>query len=117
MIAVSPWRRITTNLLVDTWWVSVSCYCITVNFLSIVSLCCIVLQDELLWAAAWLYQATDENYYLDYLANNADEFGGTGWAITEFGWDVKFAGVQVLASKVLIVLELIAATFIVFHLC
>ncbi|KAJ0989335.1 hypothetical protein J5N97_007691 [Dioscorea zingiberensis] len=59
-------------------------------------------QDELLWAAAWLYQATNDNYYLDYLANNADEFGGTGWAITEFGWDVKFAGVQVLATKFLL---------------
>ncbi|KAI4305756.1 hypothetical protein L6164_029103 [Bauhinia variegata] len=29
-------------------------------------------------------------------------FGGTGWAITEFSWDVKFAGLQVIASKFLI---------------
>ncbi|KAJ0963026.1 hypothetical protein J5N97_028148 [Dioscorea zingiberensis] len=58
--------------------------------------------DELLWAAAWLYQATNDNYYLDYLSNNGDALGGTGWAMTEFGWDVKYAGAQVLASKFLL---------------
>ncbi|XP_039143300.1 endoglucanase 6-like [Dioscorea cayenensis subsp. rotundata] len=58
--------------------------------------------DELLWAAAWLYQATNDNYYLDYLSNNGDALGGTGWGMTEFGWDVKYAGVQVLASKFLL---------------
>ncbi|XP_010541571.1 PREDICTED: endoglucanase 19 [Tarenaya hassleriana] len=57
--------------------------------------------DELLWAAAWLYQASDNQYYLDYLANNGDSMGGTGWSMTEFGWDVKFAGVQTLVSKFL----------------
>lgn len=54
----------------------------------------------MLWAAAWLYQATNDRSYLDYLANNGDALGGTGWGMTEFGWDVKYAGVQVLASKV-----------------
>ncbi|TVU05818.1 hypothetical protein EJB05_49002, partial [Eragrostis curvula] len=29
----------------------------------------------------------------------ADEFGGTGWAITEFSWDVKYAGLQIQAAK------------------
>lgn len=58
--------------------------------------------DELLWAAAWLYQATNDRYYLDYLANNGDALGGTGWGMTEFGWDVKYAGAQVLASKFLL---------------
>ncbi|KAK9103863.1 hypothetical protein Sjap_021117 [Stephania japonica] len=57
--------------------------------------------DELLWAAAWLYQATDDEYYLNYLANNGDSLGGTGWAMTEFSWDVKYAGAQVLAAKFL----------------
>ncbi|KAL8150386.1 hypothetical protein V2J09_020194 [Rumex salicifolius] len=57
--------------------------------------------DELLWAAAWLYKATNENYYLNYLGANAESMGGTGWAMTEFGWDVKYAGVQVLVSKIL----------------
>lgn len=57
--------------------------------------------DELLWASAWLYKATNDQYYLSYLARNADALGGTGWAMTEFGWDVKYAGVQVLVSKFL----------------
>ncbi|KAF8772467.1 hypothetical protein HU200_005728 [Digitaria exilis] len=49
------------------------------------------LQDELLWAAAWLYKATDDRRYL---ANNADALGGTGW-------DVKYPGVQILAAMAL----------------
>ncbi|KAK1286532.1 Endoglucanase 6 [Acorus calamus] len=57
--------------------------------------------DELLWSAAWLYQATNNEYYLDYMGRNGDSMGGTGWAMTEFGWDVKYAGAQVLASKFL----------------
>ncbi|XP_077226706.1 endoglucanase 19-like [Tasmannia lanceolata] len=57
--------------------------------------------DELLWAATWLYQATNDQYYLNYLGSNGDSLGGTGWAMTEFGWDVKYAGVQVLVSKFL----------------
>lgn len=61
----------------------------------------VFLQDELLWAAAWLHEATNEPYYLDYLGSNGGPLGGTGWAMTEFGWDVKYAGVQVLVSKVI----------------
>ncbi|KAK5784315.1 endoglucanase 11-like [Gossypium arboreum] len=57
--------------------------------------------DELLWAALWLYEATDKEEYLKYVVNNADAFGGIGWAITEFSWDVKYAGVQIMASKLL----------------
>ncbi|XP_073136607.1 endoglucanase 6 [Henckelia pumila] len=57
--------------------------------------------DELLWAAAWLYKATNNQYYLNYLGNNGDSLGGTGWAMTEFGWDVKYAGVQTLVAKFL----------------
>ncbi|KAL8138946.1 hypothetical protein V2J09_004947, partial [Rumex salicifolius] len=57
--------------------------------------------DELLWAAAWLYKATDNQYYLNYLGVNGDSMGGTGWSMTEFSWDVKYAGVQVLVSKFL----------------
>ncbi|EMS66848.1 Endoglucanase 13 [Triticum urartu] len=59
-------------------------------------------QDELLWGAAWLYEATGDQDYLDYVARNADAFGGTGWAVREFSWDNKYAGVQVLLSKVLL---------------
>lgn len=58
------------------------------------------IQDELLWAAAWLYKATNNQYYLSYLGNNGGSLGGTGWAMTEFGWDVKYAGVQTLVAKV-----------------
>ncbi|XP_020100732.1 endoglucanase 7-like [Ananas comosus] len=57
--------------------------------------------DELLWAALWLHRATGRAEYLDYVVANADGFGGTGWAVTEFSWDIKYAGVQVLASKLL----------------
>lgn len=58
--------------------------------------------DELLWAAAWLHQATGEEYYLKYVADNAMYMGGTGWAVKEFSWDNKYAGVQILLSKVLL---------------
>ncbi|KAF5749878.1 putative endo-1 4-beta-glucanase [Tripterygium wilfordii] len=57
--------------------------------------------DELLWAAAWLYQATGDEYYLKYVVDNAVYMGGTGWAVKEFSWDNKYAGLQVLLSKVL----------------
>lgn len=57
--------------------------------------------DELLWGAAWLYKATNNQYYLNYLGNNGDALGGTGWAMTEFGWDVKYAGVQTLVAQML----------------
>ncbi|XP_024515813.1 endoglucanase 6 isoform X2 [Selaginella moellendorffii] len=58
--------------------------------------------DELLWAALWLHQATHDDFYLSYAANNAGTLGGLGWDMKEFSWDVKYAGVQVLASKVLL---------------
>nr|CAD1839468.1 unnamed protein product [Ananas comosus var. bracteatus] len=56
--------------------------------------------DELLWAALWLHRATGDVKYLDYAVDNAEAFGGTTWAVSEFSWDIKYAGVQVLASKV-----------------
>ncbi|KAF3634251.1 Endoglucanase 11 [Capsicum annuum] len=58
-------------------------------------------EDELLWASLWLYKATDKEEYLEYVINKANSFGGIGWAITEFSWDVKFAGLQIIASKLL----------------
>ncbi|XWS39574.1 hypothetical protein CRYUN_Cryun18bG0066900 [Craigia yunnanensis] len=57
--------------------------------------------DELLWAATWLFQATGEEQYLKYVVDNAVYMGGTGWAVKEFSWDNKYAGVQILLSKVL----------------
>jgi len=56
--------------------------------------------DELLWAAIWLYKATEKDEYLKYILENANDFGGTTWAMTEFSWDVKYSGVQALASMV-----------------
>ncbi|KAG6481415.1 hypothetical protein ZIOFF_058016 [Zingiber officinale] len=56
-------------------------------------------QDELLWAAAWLFEATNDKYYLNYVAKNAAFLGGTGWAVTEFSWDNKYAGLQLLLTK------------------
>ncbi|KAF8657628.1 hypothetical protein HU200_059777 [Digitaria exilis] len=58
--------------------------------------------DELLWAALWLHRATGRGEYLRYAVDRAESFGGVGWAMTEFSWDVKFAGVQVLAAKLLL---------------
>ncbi|KAG4208942.1 hypothetical protein ERO13_A03G164400v2 [Gossypium hirsutum] len=57
--------------------------------------------DELLWAATWLFRATGEEHYLKYVVDNAVYMGGTGWAVKEFSWDNKYAGVQILLSKVL----------------
>ncbi|KAF8413239.1 hypothetical protein HHK36_001215 [Tetracentron sinense] len=52
-------------------------------------------QDELLWAAAWLYKASADTKYLSYVSNNQ------GWsqAVSEFSWDNKFAGAQALLAK------------------
>lgn len=58
--------------------------------------------DELLWAAAWLCRATDDEYFLKYVVDNAVYMGGTGWAVKEFSWDNKYAGVQILLSQILL---------------
>lgn len=57
--------------------------------------------DELLWAAMWLYKATDNPHFLNYVIDNAISFGGITWPITEFSWDVKYAGLQIMASMVI----------------
>ncbi|XP_024006226.1 endoglucanase 5 isoform X2 [Eutrema salsugineum] len=59
-------------------------------------------EDELLWAAAWLHRATGDQYYLKYAVDNAGYMGGTGWGMKEFSWDNKYAGVQILLSKILL---------------
>ncbi|CAM0951257.1 unnamed protein product [Alopecurus aequalis] len=59
-------------------------------------------RDELLWAAFWLHRATGKEEYLRYAVDKADCFGGVGWAMEEFGWDNKYAGLQVLAAKLLL---------------
>lgn len=54
------------------------------------------LQDELLWASVWLYKASGDGNYLNYVLSNQ------GWsqAVSEFSWDNKFAGAQVLLAQV-----------------
>ncbi|PKI72725.1 hypothetical protein CRG98_006883 [Punica granatum] len=51
--------------------------------------------DELLWAAAWLYKATRKSMYLTYIREEA-----ISAAVTEFSWDLKYAGAQILLSEV-----------------
>ncbi|MFS7941912.1 putative cellulase [Helianthus anomalus] len=51
--------------------------------------------DELLWAAAWLYKASRESRYLKYAISH----GGWNQAATEFSWDNKFVGAQILLAK------------------
>ncbi|KAF8028672.1 hypothetical protein BT93_E1350 [Corymbia citriodora subsp. variegata] len=52
-------------------------------------------QDELLWAAAWLHRATGDKVYLDYLGSSGD----SGGVRTQFSWDDKYVGAQVLVAK------------------
>ncbi|AAF87112.1 F10A5.13 [Arabidopsis thaliana] len=56
--------------------------------------------DELLWAASWLYHATEDKTYLDYVSNHGKEFASFGNP-TWFSWDNKLAGTQVLLSRLL----------------
>ncbi|PKI77425.1 hypothetical protein CRG98_002198 [Punica granatum] len=55
--------------------------------------------DELLWAASWLYHATGEQSYLQYVSQNGKSFANFG-SPTWFCWDNKLAGAQVLLSRV-----------------
>ncbi|OMO87402.1 Glycoside hydrolase, family 9 [Corchorus capsularis] len=55
--------------------------------------------DELLWAASWLYHATGDQSYLEYVTGeNGEEFANWG-SPTWFSWDNKLAGTQVLLSR------------------
>lgn len=58
-----------------------------------------VLQDELLWGAAWLRRASQDDTYLNYIEMNGKTLGADE-NINEFGWDNKHAGINVLVSKV-----------------
>lgn len=63
---------------------------------------CLFSQDELLWAAIWLHEATGEAPYLQYVIDNGNSLGGTGWALDQFSWDNKYVGVQLKATKILL---------------
>ncbi|GJY00767.1 endoglucanase 2-like protein [Tanacetum coccineum] len=50
--------------------------------------------DELLWAASWLYHATTDQTYLDYVTGtNGESFANWG-SRTWFSWDDKLPGTQ-----------------------
>ncbi|KAK6135800.1 hypothetical protein DH2020_030495 [Rehmannia glutinosa] len=51
--------------------------------------------DELLWAAAWLARATNDNSYIDFITKSTNS-GGTR---KMFSWDDKYVGAQILISK------------------
>ncbi|KAL6504746.1 hypothetical protein OROHE_023504 [Orobanche hederae] len=56
--------------------------------------------DELLWAASWLYHATGDRSYFEYVTGkNGNDFANWG-SPTWFSWDNKLAGTQVLLSRV-----------------
>lgn len=53
----------------------------------------------MLWGAAWLRKATQDDTYLNYIQSNGKTLGADE-NINEFGWDNKHAGLNVLVSKV-----------------
>ncbi|GAU26688.1 hypothetical protein TSUD_314650 [Trifolium subterraneum] len=50
--------------------------------------------DELMWAATWLYMATKKSIYMKYIQEEA-----ISASVAEFSWDLKYAGVQVLLTQ------------------
>ncbi|XP_058781107.1 endoglucanase 16-like [Vicia villosa] len=50
--------------------------------------------DELMWAATWLYMATKKPIYMKYIQEEA-----ISASVSEFSWDLKYAGVQVLLTQ------------------
>ncbi|KAJ6953507.1 endoglucanase 2-like [Populus alba x Populus x berolinensis] len=55
--------------------------------------------DELLWAASWLYHATGDKSYLQYVTGKNGEVFAQWESATWFSWDNKLAGTQVLLSR------------------
>ncbi|KAL3741494.1 hypothetical protein ACJRO7_017036 [Eucalyptus globulus] len=49
--------------------------------------------DKLLWAASWLYHATGDQSYLEYVLQNGNKYANFG-SPTWFCWDKKLAGTQ-----------------------
>ena len=51
--------------------------------------------DELLWAASWLYHATGDKSYLQYVTGQNGKLFAQWGSPTWFSWDNKLAGAQV----------------------
>ncbi|PRQ59837.1 putative cellulase [Rosa chinensis] len=69
-------------------------------------------EDELIWGATWLFKATTDPTYSNYVVENVHKleksvmrnvnglaYSSVGGSFAEFGWDSKNAGINVLASK------------------
>jgi len=56
--------------------------------------------DELAWAATWLLRATNDRHYKAEVDKHFNEFKQLMGKPTQFGWDDKTAGVQVLLAEV-----------------
>merc|ERR1719220_455748 len=54
--------------------------------------------DELVWAAAWLYKATGESQYLDKAKSMYSEFS-LGGSTGAFSWDDKKPGIYALMTE------------------
>ncbi|XP_047331629.1 endoglucanase 13-like [Impatiens glandulifera] len=54
-------------------------------------------EDELTWAATWLYHATGDQKYVDRMVQ-----AGSGGTRSMFSWDDKYVGAQLLVTKFLI---------------
>ncbi|WJX61819.1 cellulase [Trifolium repens] len=69
--------------------------------------------DELIWGAAWLYKASNDENYWNFVKSNIQMIESSdvvrnvngfkvliwGGSITEFGWDSKHGGINVLVSQ------------------
>ncbi|KAM7270622.1 hypothetical protein ACFE04_029836 [Oxalis oulophora] len=53
-------------------------------------------EDELVWAAAWIYRATKNKYALSYLQS-----ANTGGTRSAFSWDDKYSGAQILVGQLI----------------
>ncbi|KAJ7559510.1 hypothetical protein O6H91_04G088600 [Diphasiastrum complanatum] len=55
-------------------------------------------KDELLWGASWLYKASQDESYLQYIRDNGAALGGTSETYL-LSWDNKYCGAQILLTK------------------
>nr|GMD88306.1 endoglucanase 1-like [Ipomoea batatas]GME17376.1 endoglucanase 1-like [Ipomoea batatas] len=55
-------------------------------------------KDELLWGAAWLYKASEDSSYQDYIQSNGQTLGATE-DVYSLSWDDKRPGTKILLSQ------------------
>jgi len=60
----------------------------------------------LIWGAAWLYKASDDENYMNFVKSNIQSIQPY-----EFGWDAKHAGINVLVSQVSLIFHYISGFF------